>query len=367
MHLAGWIPAYAGIHPARWPRHSREAGTYWASRAVSLAYAASRAMASGYFRVSITMASVRITTTNSASACSSRRRRAAARPSSWSARRAGSVLSRLRHWHDPPAPVGSRYAGRAPRSRRPLYSPPMPSRPIAAIAGVAESDEIGVVPGKSAFAHHAEAARNALADAGLSRADVDGLLTAGYANYDLADYLGIAPRYTDTTTIGGASFVAHVGHAANAIASGLCEVALITHGQAGRSSRAPVPPRPQPSRRNVRNALRHDRHADQLRDGRLPLSAPLRRRARQAGHGRDRRGDAQVGATQPQSADARPDVVRRLSRLPVDRLAVSSPRLLPRDRRGRRNRANVRRARPQPSPSAPFSRSATRSITITRA
>ena len=117
----------------------------------------------------------------------------------------------------------------------------MPNRPIAAIAGVAESDETGVVPGKSAFAHHAEAARNALADAGLSRADVDGLLTAGYANYDLADYLGIAPRYTDTTTIGGASFVAHVGHAANAIASGLCEVALITHGQAGRSSRAPVP------------------------------------------------------------------------------------------------------------------------------
>ncbi len=117
----------------------------------------------------------------------------------------------------------------------------MPSQPIAAVAGVAESDEIGVVPHKSAFAHHAEAARNALDDAGLSRTDVDGLLTAGYANYDLADYLGIAPRYTDTTTIGGASFVAHVGHAANAVASGLCEVALITHGQAGRSSRAPVP------------------------------------------------------------------------------------------------------------------------------
>ena len=111
----------------------------------------------------------------------------------------------------------------------------------AAIVGVAESDEIGLVPHKSALAHHAEAASNALADAGLALSDVDGLLTAGYANYDLADYLGIAPRYTDTTTVGGASFVVHVGHAANAIASGLCEVALITHGQAGRSSRAPVP------------------------------------------------------------------------------------------------------------------------------
>jgi len=111
----------------------------------------------------------------------------------------------------------------------------------AAIVGVAESDEIGLVPHKSALAHHAEAAHNALEDAGLTRNDVDGLLTAGYVNYDLADYLGIAPRYTDTTTVGGASFVIHVGHAVNAIANGLCEVALITHGQAGRSSRVPIP------------------------------------------------------------------------------------------------------------------------------
>ncbi len=115
-----------------------------------------------------------------------------------------------------------------------------PAKPPV-IVGVAESDEIGLVPHKSALAHHAEAAINALADAGLTLRDVDGLLTAGYANYDLADYLGVAPRYTDTTTVGGASFVVHVGHAANAIANGLCEVALITHGQAGRSSRAPVP------------------------------------------------------------------------------------------------------------------------------
>ena len=111
----------------------------------------------------------------------------------------------------------------------------------AAIVGVAESDQIGTVPNKSALALHAEAANNALRDAGLTRDDVDGLLTAGYANYDLADYLGIAPRYTDTTTVGGSSFVIHVGHAMSAIAAGLCEVALITHGQAGRSSRAPIP------------------------------------------------------------------------------------------------------------------------------
>ena len=110
----------------------------------------------------------------------------------------------------------------------------------AAIVGVAESDEIGNVPGKSALQLHAEAAYNALEDAGLSKADVDGLFTAGYSTYDTGEYLGITPRYTDSTTVGGSSFVIHVGHAVAAIAAGYCEVALITHGQAGRSARARV-------------------------------------------------------------------------------------------------------------------------------
>ncbi len=108
-----------------------------------------------------------------------------------------------------------------------------------AIVGVAESDEIGTVPEKSALALHMEAARNALADAGLTKDDVDGFLTAGYSNYDVAEYLGINPRYTDSTSVGGSSFVIHVAHAVAAINAGYCEVVLITHGQAGRSARAP--------------------------------------------------------------------------------------------------------------------------------
>ena len=108
-----------------------------------------------------------------------------------------------------------------------------------AIVGVAESDEIGVVADKSALALHAEAALNALEDAGLTKADVDGFLTAGYSTYDVAEYLGINPRYTDSTSVGGSSFVIHIAHAMAAINAGYCEVALITHGQAGRSARAP--------------------------------------------------------------------------------------------------------------------------------
>lgn len=110
------------------------------------------------------------------------------------------------------------------------------SRSVA-IVGSAESDEIGIVPHKSALQHHAEAAHNALADAGLAARDVDGLFTAGFSTLTTGEYLGIRPRYTDSTSIGGASFVVHVAHALGAINAGYCEVALITHGQAGRSAR----------------------------------------------------------------------------------------------------------------------------------
>jgi acetyl-CoA acetyltransferase len=112
-----------------------------------------------------------------------------------------------------------------------------------AIVGVDESDEIGVVPNKSSMQLHAEAALNALNNAGLSVRDVDGLFTAGVATTEVGEYLGIEPRYTDGTSVGGSSFVIHVGHAVAAITAGLCEVALITHGQSGRS-RIGFPPRP---------------------------------------------------------------------------------------------------------------------------
>ena len=110
-----------------------------------------------------------------------------------------------------------------------------------AIVGVAESDEMGTVPNKSSLQHHAEAAHNALADAGLSKNDVDGIFTAGFSTLATAEYLGIQPSFTDNTSVGGSSFVIHVAHAIAAIKAGYCEVALITHGQAGRSARGRVP------------------------------------------------------------------------------------------------------------------------------
>jgi acetyl-CoA acetyltransferase len=111
----------------------------------------------------------------------------------------------------------------------------MSLRMSAAIAGAAETDVVGIIPDKSAIQLHAEAAFNALADAGLTKDDVDGVLCAGQSPVQVAEYLGITPKFVDGTSVGGCSYMIHVRHAAAAIKAGLCSVALITHGESGRS------------------------------------------------------------------------------------------------------------------------------------
>src|SRR5207253_9730652 len=85
---------------------------------------------------------------------------------------------------------------------------------------------------KSLAQLHAESARGALADAGLTRDDVDGYFCAGDApglgGLTMAHYMGLMLRHMDTTVTGGSSYVIHVSHAAQAIAAGSCTVALIT-------------------------------------------------------------------------------------------------------------------------------------------
>jgi acetyl-CoA C-acetyltransferase len=84
------------------------------------------------------------------------------------------------------------------------------------------------------------AAARALDDAGLTLQDVDALYSAQDGGLDsrlaLAEYLGATPRVLDTTMIGGASFVAHVGHARDAIMAGRAKVALVTYGATNRSA-----------------------------------------------------------------------------------------------------------------------------------
>jgi acetyl-CoA C-acetyltransferase len=85
---------------------------------------------------------------------------------------------------------------------------------------------------KSLAQLHAEVAKGALKDAGLSKSDVDAYFCAGDAPglgpLSMADYLGLKLRYVDATDTGGSSYIIHLGHAARAIAAGKCDVALIT-------------------------------------------------------------------------------------------------------------------------------------------
>ena len=87
-------------------------------------------------------------------------------------------------------------------------------------------------PDKSLAQLHAEVARGALADAGLTKDDVDGYFCAGDAPgmgpLSMVDYMNLKVRHVDATDTGGSSYLVHVGHAAEAIAAGKCSVALIT-------------------------------------------------------------------------------------------------------------------------------------------
>ena len=104
-----------------------------------------------------------------------------------------------------------------------------------AVVGAAETTEMGKIPDMSQIALHADAALNAMADAGLKPSDIDGVATAGDSPAEVAYYLGITPTWVDGTSVGGCSFMLHVRHAAAAINEGLCNTVLITHAESGRS------------------------------------------------------------------------------------------------------------------------------------
>jgi acetyl-CoA acetyltransferase len=106
-----------------------------------------------------------------------------------------------------------------------------------AIAGVALSD-VGRVDDKDPYELMAQASRRALAEAGLSPADVDGLASTGQGTLppvDVGEYLGLRPRWVDSTAVGGASWEVMASHAVDAIAAGHANVVLLTYGSTARA------------------------------------------------------------------------------------------------------------------------------------
>jgi acetyl-CoA acetyltransferase len=112
-------------------------------------------------------------------------------------------------------------------------------RGSVAIVGVAESDLGQVTKGLTPMDLMAQGTLRALDDAGLALGDVDGVFAANaqsrMATVELCEYLGLHPRYADSTRIGGASFISHLAHAHAAIEAGACEIAVIAYASTQRS------------------------------------------------------------------------------------------------------------------------------------
>jgi 3-oxoacyl-[acyl-carrier-protein] synthase III len=91
----------------------------------------------------------------------------------------------------------------------------------SAIVGVAESDLGNVGPGFTPLDLIGQATERAIADAGLEKKDVDGLFSASVyyqmPTLSAGEYLGIRPRYSDATMMGGSSFVSHLLHATGSV------------------------------------------------------------------------------------------------------------------------------------------------------
>ncbi|MBA3055416.1 MAG: acetyl-CoA acetyltransferase [Sphingomonadales bacterium] len=106
-----------------------------------------------------------------------------------------------------------------------------------AIAGVGLSGLPGS-PDATPFALHAQAARAALMESGLKPSDIDGFASAGLGALqpiEVAEYMGLKPRWTDSTGVGGATWEVMAAHAADAIAQGRADVVLLAYGSTART------------------------------------------------------------------------------------------------------------------------------------
>ena len=107
-------------------------------------------------------------------------------------------------------------------------------RGATALIGAADT-AVGKLPGRSATALCAEAAINAVKDAGLQLSDIDGLITCNsmaephmYHAEMMAEYLQIFPRYCVSAGAGGGTTFSVIYQAACAIAAGMCDTVLIS-------------------------------------------------------------------------------------------------------------------------------------------
>jgi acetyl-CoA acetyltransferase len=110
-----------------------------------------------------------------------------------------------------------------------------------AIVGAADT-EVGILPGVGATQLCVDAACRALSDAGISKDQVDGLVTCNsmaepymYHAEAIAEYIQIFPRYCISASAGGGTTFSILHHAASAILTGMCHTVLISMADTLRS------------------------------------------------------------------------------------------------------------------------------------
>jgi acetyl-CoA acetyltransferase len=111
----------------------------------------------------------------------------------------------------------------------------VPDRRVA-IVGAALSD-IGRTESTPYHLHY-QAASRAIADAGLTKDDIGGVMSTGLgmlAPIEVAEYLGLRPEYADSTSVGGSAWEFMVQHAVAAIQSGKTDVIVLVYGSTARS------------------------------------------------------------------------------------------------------------------------------------
>src|SRR3954464_6438707 len=113
----------------------------------------------------------------------------------------------------------------------------MTLRGKAAIAGVTDAVSPTGQLDLTGRALEAKMVKDVLDDAGLSLSDIDGVCHT-QSSMQFAEFLGITPRFTDSTMTGGSVFEVYLEHAASAIAAGVAECILVVFAQTPRAARA---------------------------------------------------------------------------------------------------------------------------------
>lgn len=112
------------------------------------------------------------------------------------------------------------------------------TRGATAIVGVGQAG-MGTAHGYTEMEILAQAAARAVADAGMTMSDIDGLCTCSASAtmwaMPVAEYLGIRPTFVESTMLGGSSFVAHLLPAIHALMAGECNAVLVCYGSTQRT------------------------------------------------------------------------------------------------------------------------------------